>query len=155
MGKLKMKDPMAGLLAPVTKIFNSTICSLKLVGNFQKCVGFYALDVLKYLICFWPILLGSVVTRTSITRNTEWVNNQTRWSDTTMNQCYLCKNKNNKNNNKKKNKKNGIRNKNGEFGKNGKNGSGNGFFYFLSGAIIIFFLFQLIYYYSSPNISHH
>ena len=141
-----MKNPFA----PIKKIFDSVICTLKLTANFQKCFGFYILDILKYLILFWPILFYSLVSRTSVLDNTQYIDYHTRWSDKTMNDCYLCKNKKTKRNN---NNNNGIGKGMGEGFKNGKNGQGNGFFYFLSFCFFVILLFSALWVWLRPPLT--
>ncbi len=148
----KPKDIIKPVLAPITKIVDSVKCSIKLTTNFQKCVGFYALDVLKYTIFFLPLLLYSTVSRTNMKTNAKWLDNQVRWSDKTMNDCYLCKNKKKKKNNNKSGSK--KKNKNGKGfinGKDGKNGSGHGFFYFLFILIFVALPLLCIYYFSNRS----
>jgi hypothetical protein len=121
------KNPMKKLV----DFFKQVKCYTKIVSNFYKCIIFYILDILKYVIFFFPLAGYSFVTKTSVIKNTQAFNYMLRWDLKTLNQCYLCK--------KKKKKKNRMsfwqRMITEGFGK-GKNLSSHAFFYFLLIVII-------------------
>ena len=122
-----------GPLKKLILFFKQVKCYVKIIGNFYKCIIFYLLDIVKYMLLFLPILFFSIVTKTSVLRNTEKVNHFLRWDIKTLNMCYLCKKK-------KMSKKLNLwkRIQVGIFGNNStRNVSSHAFFYLLFGIAFV------------------
>jgi hypothetical protein len=121
---------MGGIKGPLKKLtgfFKEVKCYVKIVANFYRCIFFYLLDIAKYMFFFFPILGYSMISKTSVLKNTERLNYILRWDIKTLNRCYLCK--------KKKKKKGALsfwqKLKREGFGKGSKNSSSHSFLYFL------------------------
>ena len=82
-----------GPLKKLTGFFKQVKCYTKIIGNFYKCIIFYFLDIVKYMLSFVPILVYSILSKTKVLKNTEAFNHFLRWDLKTLNQCYLCKKK--------------------------------------------------------------
>ena len=137
-----------GPLKKLIDFFKLVKCYSRIAGNFYKCFIFYLLDIVKYLILFLPILGYSIITKTSVVKNTKTVAHFLRWSDKTLYQCYLCKKKKQSGRNMSFWKKL----KEEAFGK-GKNFSSHAFFYFF---LVIIALVSAVSFFAmlySPNVS--
>jgi hypothetical protein len=130
---------MGGIKGPLKKLtgfFKEVKCYVKIVANFYRCIFYYVLDIVKYMFFFFPILGYSMISKTSVVRNTQRLNYLLRWDIKTLNRCYLCK--------KKKKKKNALtfwqKLQREGFGKGGKNSSSHGFYYFLLFILLTLFI---------------
>ena len=132
---------IAKVFEGVTKTIQYIECSIRIIGNFQKCIFFYLLDVLKYVILFVPLIIVSFLTGFDLKTLKEVfakIDSLLAWSATIQYDCYSCK---------KKNKKDDMsfwQKLANEFAGNQKSLSQHLFFFFFSTLIVvIFILFQI------------
>ena len=95
----KMFKPITKAIGFITKaikkIFMLIKCSIKLLINIPKCFIFYWLDMIKYTLLYLPILI--LMAMVGLAK--EWKPIQVTldkllgWPNSTLNQCYRCKNK--------------------------------------------------------------
>ena len=68
-------------------------CTVRIAGNYYKCVIFYFLDILKYCLLFLPVLLYSFQTKVPVKTVFAQINEVVTWSDGIQYDCYRCKKK--------------------------------------------------------------
>jgi len=104
------KDPASAavdkIVKPVMTIYNNVICAVKLISRAQKCMVYYLLDMIGYIlyfpfmIFFWMFALQSI--EREIFKGLDTIDSTVygafgfhifRYPNSLMNDCYRCKNK--------------------------------------------------------------
>lgn len=128
-------------------------CSIRIIGNFQKCIIFYVLDIIKYTILFFPLLCISICTGfnlKSLKSMFEKMDYMLRWDSSILNDCYLCKKK-------KKSKALTFWEKLMKEFEGNKNSVSHHlfFFFFVSLIVIMFVIFQIFSLYKNESGGSH
>lgn len=122
-------------------------CSIRIISNFQKCIVFYLLDIVKYTILFFPLLCVSICTGfnlKTIKSMFEKIDYMIQWDKKIRYDCYVCK--------KPKNKALSFWEKlKKEFEAGEKNAAQHLFFYFFCFLIVIMFIGFQIFIFLEPN----
>ena len=135
-----MAKSVLGALKSLFRGINMVIlyirCSIRIISNFQKCVVFYLLDIVKYTILFFPLLCVSIFTGFNLKTMKsmfEKIDYMIQWDKKIRYDCYVCK--------KPKNGASSFWEKlKHEFEAGEKNAAQHLFFYFFCFLIVIMFI---------------
>ena len=94
----KMKEtimkPVKQILDPVKKGVLFVKCWIRIITNFPKCITFYALDYVKFVFLFVPLMVFSLVTgqgKKGLQRNYAMIDDLIKWGPGIQYDCYVCK----------------------------------------------------------------